>query len=72
MNRAKLKKVFTWIFVALFVMLILGVSWIGTCGVIKLVTLCFGWTYSWGMATGIWLILLFVTPLLKPRVTVKK
>lgn len=72
MNRAKLKKVFTWIFVALFVMLILGVSWIGTCGVIKLVTLCFGWTYSWGMATGIWLILLFLMPILKPRVTVKK
>lgn len=72
MNRAKLKKVFTWIFVALFVMLILGVSWIGTCGVIKLVTLCFGWTYSWGVATGVWLILLFITPLLRPNVTVKK
>lgn len=72
MNRAKLKKILTWIFVALYIALILGVSWIGTCGVIKLVTLCFGWTYKWGVATGIWLILLFITPLLRPKVTVKK
>lgn len=72
MNRAKLKKVLTWIFIALYVALILGISWIGSCGVIYLVTLCFGWTYKWSVATGIWLILLFVTPLLKPRVTVKK
>ena len=72
MNRAKLKKVLTWIFVALYIALILGISWIGACGVIKLVTLCFGWTYTWGAATGVWLILLLVVPLLRPKVTVKK
>lgn len=32
-------------------------SWICTCGVIKLITMCFGWTFSWGMATGIWLLM---------------
>ena len=32
-------------------------SWIMTCGVFKLVTLCFGWEYTWGVATGIWLII---------------
>ena len=33
-----------------------GISWICTCGVIKLITMCFGWTFNWGIATGIWLI----------------
>ena len=37
-----------------------AVSWIITCGVIKLVTLCFGWTFSWGVASGIWLIMLLI------------
>jgi len=47
--------------VALIVIVVLalvcGVSWIVTCGVIKLITLCFGWTFKWGIATGIWLVL---------------
>ena len=33
-----------------------GISWIITCGLYKLITLCFGWTFSWGIATGGWLI----------------
>lgn len=32
-------------------------SWIITCGVFKLITLCFDWEYTWGMATGLWLII---------------
>lgn len=34
-----------------------GISWIVTCGLIKLITLCFGWSFSWPIATGVWLIL---------------
>lgn len=34
-----------------------AISWLATCGLIKLITLCFGWTFSWLIATGIWLIL---------------
>lgn len=34
-----------------------GISWIVTCGVVKLITLCFGWTFSWAIATGVWLII---------------
>lgn len=34
-----------------------ALSWIITCGLIKLVTLCFGWTFSWSIATGIWIML---------------
>ena len=40
------------IFAALY-----GISWIATCGIIKLITLCFGWTFKWNIATGIWLIM---------------
>ena len=35
-----------------------AISWLATRGLIKLITLCFGWTFSWLIATGIWLILL--------------
>lgn len=44
------------IFIGLII-LTYGVSWITTCGIIKLVTICFGWTFKWSVATGIWLIL---------------
>ena len=34
-----------------------GLSWIVTCGIIKLITMCFGWTFKWSVATSIWLII---------------
>lgn len=42
-----------------------AVSWIATCGIIKLITLCFGWSFSWIIATGIWLIAFLVKLLFK-------
>lgn len=33
------------------------ISWAITCGIIYLITLCFGWTFKWGIATGIWLVI---------------
>lgn len=35
-------------------------SWLLTCGVIFLICLCFGWSYSSAIATGIWLIILLL------------
>ena len=35
----------------------LGVTWLVTIGIIKLITLCFGWPFSLLAATGIWLIM---------------
>lgn len=47
--------------VAVLVILLLvvsyGISWIVTCGIIKLITVCFGLTFKWSIATGIWLIM---------------
>jgi hypothetical protein len=37
-----------------------GIAWLVTCGIIKLITLCFGLSFKWGIATGVWLIILFL------------
>lgn len=34
-----------------------GLSWIVTCGVIKLITMCFGLPFRWSIATGVWLVI---------------
>lgn len=46
-----------------------GLSWIVTCGIIKLIAICFGWTFKWSIATGIWLIICILRSIFK--VTVK-
>ena len=44
----------------LIVITLFALSWIITCGIIKLITLCFGWTFSWPIATGIWLVMILL------------
>ena len=49
--------------VILLILLILAAliaSWLLTCGIIYLITLCFGWSFSLAIATGIWLILMLI------------
>lgn len=46
-----------------------GLSWVVTCGIIKLITMCFGWAFKWSIATGIWLIMCLLQSIFK--VTVK-
>lgn len=61
--------------VVLFILMLaagLGISWICTCGVIKLITMCFGWTFTWGTATGIWLLMMLARTVFKSTTTVKK
>jgi hypothetical protein len=58
--------------VAIAVIASLGLSWIATCGVIKLITLCFGWTFSWAIATGVWLVMCLARTVFKSTTTVKK
>ena len=41
----------------IFLVMAFGFSWIVTCGVIKLITMCFGWQFKWSIATGIWLVM---------------
>ena len=51
---------------------IYAISWIATCGIIKLITLCFGWTFRWSIATGIWLILCIAKSIFSHHTTVHK
>ena len=59
------------LFIILFV-IVSAISWAAACGLFYLITLCFGWTFSFKTATGIWLILLIVSSVFKTTVTVKE
>ena len=48
------------ILAVLFIIFVYALSWIVTCGLIKLITFCFGWAFSWAIATGIWLVILIL------------
>lgn len=47
-------------------------SWIVTCGIIKLITMCFGLTFKWSVSTGIWLIMLLLKTVFGTTVNTKK
>lgn len=68
MSRSLKSKIAEGGMVTLIVIIILavayGISWIATCGVIKLITLCFGLTFKWSIATGIWLVLCLLSSIL--------
>lgn len=49
----------------LIVILAYAVSWLATCGIIKLITLCFGLTFKWSISTGIWLALILAKTVFK-------
>lgn len=53
-----IENIVTLILSLILIAAVLGISWIAICGVIKLITLCFGLSFSWAIATGIWLVLL--------------
>ena len=69
MNRKTKNKIKEGGLVAAMVIVVLiacyGLSWIVTCGIIKLITMCFGWTFKWSIATGIWLIICILQSIFK-------
>ena len=60
------------VLVVILLILGYGVSWIVTCGLIKLITLCFGLTFKWSIATGIWLIICIAKNIFSHHTTVNK
>lgn len=44
---------------------VMALSWGATVGIIKLITLCFGWNFSLLIATGIWLAMFLVSACFK-------
>lgn len=58
--------------VILIVAVCYGISWIVTCGIIKLITMCFGLEFSLAVATGIWLIICILKSIFNVTVNNKK
>lgn len=59
-----------WFLAMLIIVAGYAVSWLVTCGIVYLITLCFGWTFTWSVATGIWLVTILMRTIF--NVTVKK
>lgn len=72
MKKSTAKLIGTGFGVLLAVVAIYALSWIVVCGIIKLITICFGLAFSWAIATGIWLIYILLKSLFSHNVTVKK
>ena len=51
---------------------IIGISWFVTCTIIKFIAFCFGFSFSWRIATGIWLILLLLKQVFNVTVKAKE
>lgn len=44
----------------LFVIFLLTLSWLMTCGIVYLISLCFGFAFTWAIGSGVWLVLLLL------------
>ena len=53
------------LFFLFLVLIALVIEWVFTCGIVYLITLCFGLTFSWSVATGIWLISILLYNIVK-------
>lgn len=60
------------VFLALIYIVALTISWAVTCGIIWLVSLCFGLDISMRTATGIWLLIYLARTVFTHTITVKK
>lgn len=54
------RKVLLVIVMFIIIAILYAANWGLTCLFIKAITLCFGWNFSLGIATGIWLIIVFL------------
>lgn len=68
--KEKLKDRATTVIVITILAVCYGLTWIATCGIIKIITMNFGLTFKWFIATGVWLIICILG--LVFAVTVKK
>lgn len=56
----------------MIIALTLGISWAVTVGIVYLVCICFGLTFSLKVATGIWLILTLLAGFFKAKSNTKE
>lgn len=65
-----MRKITDVLIIILTIAFLYGISWIITCGIIKLITMCFGFVFTWKFATGVWLIICLLKSVF--NITVKK
>jgi hypothetical protein len=65
-----LRKAIEVIITGVIMIAIFGFSWFITCILVKILSMCFGFTFTWKLATGIWIIILILKNIF--NVTVKK
>ena len=63
MNNKKTLSVIILTIVLLLIIFVL--SLVVTCGIIKLITICFGLKFKWSVAIGIWLIMCLLSAIFK-------
>ena len=51
--------------VIIAIVILIGLSFLITAGIIKLITVCFGLTFSWSVAAGIWLTMILFRSIFK-------
>lgn len=52
--------ILAFIFAVLCLIVPNALSWLATCGLVKIATMCFGYEFTWALGTGIWVILLLL------------
>lgn len=63
---------YNFIFMLLVVAITAGMSWAVTCGILWLITLCFGLVFNLRIATGIWLAMSLISVFLNRNSTSTK
>jgi hypothetical protein len=56
------------LFIILTFLAVWAIEFLATAGVIYLITLCFGFTFSWKIAFGIWLVIALLTTIYRKGV----
>ena len=56
----------------LLVLLLYALSWLLTCGLFYLICLCFELSFTWAIATGIWLLMILARSVFNVTVNTKK
>lgn len=63
MGKLKNNKTYSCLYAIVYLLIVVlyaGICWGITCGVIKLICMCFGLKFKWLVATGIWLIIVLL------------
>lgn len=57
--------------ILLLIILIIGISFLITAGLVYLISLCFGFIFTWKIALGVWLIQCLLTSVFNITVRIK-